>query len=263
MCLFIDLLTKYTMKQLALLLFIASAIFSLPSCKVLYPNEMYRLKDYEFFSLAQRQIDQYIIQSGDELTVQIYSRDGFALIDIIGGAGGKAGNSTYLVDKDGFARIPVLGDFFVKGYTESELERVLAEKFSGLFVDPYVILKVVNRRVILFKGNSASVVSLNRTPTSLFEVLATAGGLNRGLKAYKIKIIRGDLKNPEVHLVDLSTLESVRKTDLILQGNDIIYIQERRNYVTDVLGLILPYIAPITSIATLITLVITLKSLGK
>jgi polysaccharide export outer membrane protein len=251
------------MKQLIALFLIASAIISLPSCKVLYPNEMYRLKDYEFFSLAQRQIDQYIIQSGDELTVQIYSRDGFALIDIIGGAGGKAGNSTYLVDKEGFARIPVLGDFYVKGYTESELERVLAEKFAGLFVDPYVILKVVNRRVILFRGSTASVVSLNRTPTSLFEVLATAGGLSANLKAYKIKIIRGDLKNPEVHLVDLSTLESVRKTDLILQGNDIIYIQERRNYINDVLGVIFPYVTSLTSIATLITLAISFKNFGK
>src|SRR5688572_19422686 len=145
------------MKQFFILFLAAAAVISLPSCKVIYPNQMYRLKDYEFFSLAQRQIDQYLIQAGDELTVGIYSREGFALIDIIGGAGGKAGNSTYLVDKDGFARIPVIGDFYVKGYTESELERVLAEKFAGLFVDPYVILKVVNRRVIVFRGSLASV----------------------------------------------------------------------------------------------------------
>lgn len=251
------------MKQVLVLFFVASAIISLPSCKLLYPNEMYRMKDYQYFELAQKQIHQYIIQSGDELTVQIYSRDGFALIDIIGGVGGKEGSSTYLVDKDGFARIPVLGDFYVKGYTESELERVLAEKFAGLFVDPFVIIKVVNRRVILFRGSTASVIALNRTPTSLFEVLATAGGLTGQLKAYKIKIIRGDLNNPEVHLVDLSTLEGVRKTDLIVQGNDIIYIEERRNYINDVLGVIFPYITSITSIATLITLATTLSALGR
>jgi len=216
------------------------------------------MKDYEYFELAQKQIDQYLVQAGDELTVEIFSRDGFSLVDIIGGSGGKEGRSTYLVDRDGFARIPVLGDFYVKGYTESELERVLEEKFAGLFVDPYVILKVVNRRVVVFKGSTASVVSLKRTPTTLFEVLASSGGLSSQLKAYKIKIIRGDLKNPEVHLVDLSTLEGVRKTDLIVQGNDIIYVEERKNYVNDIFGIISPYITSITGLATIITLATTL-----
>ena len=251
------------MRLLAAVGLFCLALVFLPSCQVLYPNQMYRLKDYEFFSLAQKEINQYLIQPGDELTVQIYSRDGFSLIDIVGGAGGKEGSSFYLVDRDGFAKIPVLGDLYVKGYTESELETILAEKFSSLFVDPYVMIRVVNRRAIVFKGSTATIVKLNRTPTSLFEVLASAGGLSGNLKAYKIKIIRGDLKNPEVHLVDLSTLESVRKTDLIVQGNDIIYIPERRNYFSDALGVFFPYLSALTSIVTVITLATTLTKLGK
>ena len=223
---------------------------------------MYKMKDYQYFELAQKQIEQYIIQAGDELTIQIYSRDGFRLIDVIGLVGAASGESisSYVVDPEGFARIPVLGDFYVKGYTESELERVLAEKFAGLFVDPYVILKVVNRRAFIFRGSDASVVTLNRTPTSLFEVIASAGGLTNQLKAYKIKIIRGDLKNPEVHIVDLSTLEGVRKTDLIIQGNDIIYIEERRNVVLDVLNVIMPYVSVLTTVTTVIALA---TALGK
>jgi polysaccharide biosynthesis/export protein len=220
---------------------------------------MYRMKDYQYFELAHKQIDQYIIRSGDELTVMIYSRDGFKLIDVLGTNGNSGqSNSSYLVDKEGFAKIPVLGDFYVKGYTEQELERVLSEKFAGLFVDPFVILKVVNRRVIVFKGNSASVVSLNRTPTSLLEVLAAAGGLAGNLKAYKIKVIRGDLKNPEVHLVDLSTLEATRKTDLIVQGNDIIYIEDRKSITSDLLNVFMPYVTFITTISSLLILTTTI-----
>lgn len=248
------------MKQLLKLLFITVVVITLPSCRVLYPNLMYRMKDYQYFELAQKQLDQYIVQPGDELTLRIYSRDGFKLIDVIGSPSGNLGesSSTYVVDKEGFAKLPVLGDFYVKGYTESELERALAEKFAGLFVDPYVILKVVNRRVIVFRGSIGSVITLNRTPTSLLEVLGSAGGLSGNLKAYKIKIIRGDLKNPEVHLVDLSTLQGVRKTDLTVQGNDIIYIEERRNIATDILTTFMPYITFITTISTLIVLTTTL-----
>ncbi len=240
------------------LLLVCGIIISLPSCKVLYPSLMFQQKDYQYFELAQKQIEQYIIQPGDELTIKIYSRDGFKLVDVIGAPEGSAPGenslNSFLVDNEGFAKLPVLGDFYVKGYTESELERVLAEKFSGLFTDPYVILKVANRRAFVFVGSSGSVVSLNRSPTTLFEVLGRTGGLPLQAKAYKVKIIRGDNKNPEVHVIDLSTLEGIRKADLIIQGNDIIYIETRKNVAADVLSQIAPYVSLVTTVATLIIL---------
>lgn len=250
------------MKQVPKLFLIACISCLFQSCKVLYPNLMFKQKDYQYFELAQKEIEQYIIQPGDELTIKIYSRDGFKLVDVINSptAGSGQSTSTYIVDKEGFAKIPVLGDFYVKGYTESELERVLEQKFAGLFVDPYVVLNVTNRRAIVFRGSTAKIVNLNRTPTSLLEVLGAAGGLDGNLKAYKIKIIRGDLKNPEVHLIDLSTLEGVRKTDLIVQGNDIIYIEEKRRVVSDVMNEFLPYFSALSTLSAFIALI---TALGK
>jgi polysaccharide export outer membrane protein len=239
-----------------------SILTHLTACKLVYPNLMFKQKDYEYFELAKKQMRQYLIQSGDELTLAIYSRDGFKLIDVIGGNSVVSGQSqsSYAVDEEGFAKLPVLGDFYVKGYTEAELQRALEEKFSGLFIDPYVILTVVNRRVIIFRGSAANVVRLPRTPISLLEVLGIAGGVTGQLKAYKIKIIRGNLKNPEVHLIDLSTLEGVRKTDLVVQGNDIIYLEERKNVTTDVLNTFMPYISVLTTISALIVLA---RTIGK
>ncbi|HWB64291.1 MAG TPA: polysaccharide biosynthesis/export family protein [Chitinophagales bacterium] len=235
---------------------------------------MFRQKDYQFFELAQKQIDQYVIQPGDELSVRLYTRDGFKLIDVLTAATsnsstGTSSNSnfnsnnaiTYLVDQEGFVRLPILGEMFVKGYTEKELQRVLAEKFSALFVDPFIITKVTNRRALVFRGGTGSVVSLNDAPTSLLEVIAKAGGLTQESKAYKIKVIRGDLKNPQVMLIDLSTLEGVRKADLIVQSNDIIYIEERRqNAAAVILSEISPYLGLVSTIATLVILV---KAFGK
>jgi polysaccharide export outer membrane protein len=242
-----------------------SFLASLPSCKLLYPSAMFKEKDYQYFELAKKQVEQYLLQPGDELTLKVYSRDGFKLIDVIGALGSAEGESasSYLVDNEGFAKLPVLGDFFVKGYSESELETVLAEKLAGLFVEPYVVVEVVNRRAFIFRGSAASIVKLNTAPTTLLEVIAAAGGLSGGssgggrgevLKAYKIKIIRGDLKNPEIHLVDLSTLEGIRNTDLIVQGNDIIYIETKKNIARDLLQNFTPYIALVSTISTLIIL---------
>lgn len=243
------------------------ALLSLSSCRVFYPNTMFQQKDYQYFELAKKNVEEYVIQPGDEVTLQVFSRDGFKLVDVLGGAtnsqqsAGTANNNTsnvsqgveYLVDKEGFVKFPVLGMMYVKGYTQNELETQLSQRYAALFVNPFVVLRVTNRRVFLFKGDGGAVIPLNDAPTNLVEVLAKSGGLDRPLKAYKIKIIRGDLANPEVRIIDLSTLEGLRKADLIVQSNDIIYVDQRKNVVVDFTKQILPVITPIISLTGLVT----------
>lgn len=259
------------MKRLLQLLALLFAIISiLPSCRSLYPNQVFRQKDYQYFDLAQKEVGQYLIQPGDVFTLRVFARDGFKLIDVLGGmttsqlssssgSGGGANNNlnttfTYVVDKDGVVKLPVLGFFYVKGYTENELERLLSEKYAGLFVDPWVSVKVVNRRVFVFNGSSASVVQLEEYPISLIEVVARIGGLDNDAKAYKIRVVRGDIKNPQVYLVDLSSIEGIRKADLSIQPNDIIVIDRRRRAVSDIMKEISPYLGAVTTITTLVIL---------
>lgn len=248
------------------------AVCLLPSCRGLYPNQVFRQKDYQYFDLAQKEVGQYVIQPGDVFTLRLFARDGFKLIDILGNAGGVTNGGTnattttaqgltsftYVVDKEGVVKLPVLGFFYVKGFTETELERILAEKYAGLFVDPWVSVKVVNRRVFIFKGSTAAVLTLEEYPISLIEVIARSGGLDADAKAYKIRVVRGDIKNPQVYLVDLSSIEGIRKADLSVQPNDIIVIDRKKRVVSDVLRELSPYLGVITTVSTLVILFRTL-----
>ena len=54
--------------------------------------------------------------------------------------------------------------------------------------------------------------------------------------------------------MDLSTLEGIRKSDLTVQPNDIVIVERRRQYVTDVFKLITPYTSVATTILTLVLL---------
>lgn len=261
------------MKNTKWFLWVFIALMGMNSCKLFYPNQMFKQKDYQYFEFAHKKMEEYLIEPGDQLTLHVYSRDGFRLIDVLGGnvSGGSTNSSssgggtgvtqiTYLVDNEGFAKLPILGDFYVKGYSHLQLEKELAQKYATLFVDPYVVIKVTNRRVFIFKGGAGSVVSLNEAPTSLVEVLAKSGGLDRTLKAYKIKVIRGNVKNPEVHLIDLSTLEGLRTADLTMQPNDIVYVEDRKSIIRDALLEATPVFSVVT---TLVSFVLLIKTLGK
>jgi polysaccharide export outer membrane protein len=118
---------------------------------------------------------------------------------------------------------------------------------------------VLNRKAFVFKGSNAQIISLNESPTNLIEVIAKSGGIENELKAYKIKIIRGDLKNPEIIKVDLSTLEGLRNAELIIQANDIVYIEERYRIASELLTEITPILTIATTLTTIILLITNLQ----
>jgi polysaccharide export outer membrane protein len=240
---------------------------------------MFKQGDYQVFEMTNKMIDEYVINPDDELIIEVFSRDGFKLVDVLSESGLRSGNvnsgtntstgngvntSTntyhykYRVNRDGFATLPILGDYYVKGYTERELKKVLEQEYARIFQDPFVITRVVNRRVFVFKGDYGAVVSLNEEPTSLIEILARTNGMNRDLKAYNIKIIRGNPKSPTIYKVDLSSIEGMRKAELTLQSNDIIYVEPRRRPISDTLREAATILSLLTSITSAVLLIRTL-----
>ena len=86
---------------------------------------------------------------------------------------------------------------------------------------------------------------------TLIEALADAGGISGFSKAYKIKLLRGDLDNPEVFLFKLRKLEDMKNVNFLLRSNDIIYVEEKPRYATKFLVEISPYLTLFTTMLTL------------
>ena len=152
-------------------------------------------------------------------------------------------------------KLPIIGRVSLKGMTVREAELFLEEKYSGFYIKPFLLLNVSNRRVIVFPGapGDAKVVPLLNDNTTLIEALALAGGISQNGKAKKIKLIRGNLSNPEIYLIDLSTIEGMKQANLVLQANDIIYIEPRLNIAKGVISEITPILSIITTALVLFT----------
>ena len=102
------------------------------------------------------------------------------------------------------------------------------------------------------------VLPLENENTNLLEVLALAGGLNKDSKAHNIRLLRGDLNDPEVYLIDLSTVEGMKQSLVPVQPGDVIYVEPVRRVVSESLKDITPVLSILTSTLTLIILIIQL-----
>ena len=138
-----------------------------------------------------------------------------------------------------------LPDGILKG-NDMLLEQELAKYYQA----PFVKITVTNRNVILFydEGTVGKKITIPEGGLSLLEAFADAGGLTESSKSYKIKLIRGNNKNPEVYNFNIRNLEEFKKANFMLEANDIIYVDSRPRYAAKFIKEIQPYITLLTCV---------------
>jgi len=249
------------------LFYLPLLILFISGCRSLAPNRMFVTPDgfsYATDSTQKNISTTYLIQPYDRLEMHIFSNDGFKLVDITSNGANPNGIVTegtgisYKVDEDGEVKLPIIGKTHIRGFTVDSAEALLEKKYARYFNEPFVLLKVINRHVLVFQGDGGkgTVVTLQNDNTTLFEALAAAGGIPDWGRSYQIKIIRGDLKNPEIHLVNIFSVEGLRNSELRVLSNDIIYVDAGPNYKQRLLLQITPVVGILTSLLLILNLVI-------
>jgi polysaccharide export outer membrane protein len=256
-----------------------SLIIGFSSCGVYNQNLMFKTIDDKSIvgdSLVKKIAEtegNYLIHPSDLIELKVYTNNGERLVDPNsefsttgigggngGGAGTQGGSIQYNVLANGTVVLPMVGAIAVEGFTKSHLDSVLQLKYAQFYQDVFVSTKCVNRRVIVLGAAggigklSGQVVPLLSEKMHLIEILAMVGGLDDQAKSYNIKLIRGDLANPTVEVIDLSTIEGMKKSNLNVQPNDIIYIERQRKGARQTLIELSPFLSLLTLSTTLIFL---------
>lgn len=227
--------------------------------------------DYVYDQIPDTAVTQSRIAPNNILTMDFYTGDGHILIERgIGSsmltAGAAAGNNnlnrnnniTYLVDQDGTVKLPVLGRVYLAGMNIREAERELENLYSKYYNEPFVKLDVTNNRVIVSPGSGgkAQVIRLVNNNTTLMEALALAGGIDQRGIASEIKLIRENKKTGErdVYKIDLSTIDGLEQADMIVQPDDIIYVEPLPMIASGLVKEFAPYITLLTTAVLVLTL---------
>jgi polysaccharide biosynthesis/export protein len=175
--------------------------------------------------------EDYKISVDDKITFSLATNDGKRIVESLSGVGEvnrtQAQVQEYLVRKSGFVELPILGEVRVEGLTIAQCEDSLEILFEKEYQNPFVQVRITNQRVIVFAGNGADakVIPLVNNNTTLMEAIAQAGGITVRGKARSIKVMRREGDVRKVYKIDLSTMEGLPYADMIVQGNDYIYVE--------------------------------------
>jgi len=216
--------------------------------------------------------ENYIIRKNDYISVTVYTNGGEKLIDPNAELS-KQKNSTstskdqpekYLVRDNGYVRLPMVGDVKLDGYTVIKADSILGIAYSKFYEAPFVVTRLLNKRVIVLgpSPSAGKVIPLENENMNIIEIIALYGGIQDNGKAYNIRLIRGNLKNPNVQIIDLSTITGMQKASLDVQPNDIIYIEPVRKLFVESFRDIYPIFSVLVSLTSLL-LYIRLANGGK
>lgn len=195
----------------------------------------------------------------DLLLVSVYTKEGEIIFESTTnrekGVSTIEGKTFFLVESDGFVELPVVGKVRAQGLTVFDFQKEVEGMFQQRFVDPFCLVKVTNRRVFVFNGSGSrgQVVSLESSNMRLIEALTAAGGLGDRANASKIKVIRKEMGENKVFLIDLSTIEGLDFANMNVQNGDIIYVESTKNIGREVLADTAPVISLLSSILLLIS----------
>ncbi len=210
----------------------------------------------------------YLVQPGDFLLFRIFTNNGESILDPNGELrfGNPAGKGTvtqstsassgggtrpatsstttsnsgtsvdnassFEVMPDGQVRLPMVGFVPVAGLRLLQIDSLLERKFSAFYKEVFVECRIGNQRVVVLgaAGGGSQVIPLTYQTTSLLEVIALAGGIAPEARTTNIRLVRGaDPRTAQVQMIDLSTLEGMRKANVQVIANDVVYIEPVRH----------------------------------
>ncbi len=241
----------------------------LSGCKVYKQDIMFRTEEGAGLSSQVASIERdYIIKVDDRLSVNLFANGGEQLIDPNFESVTNSSNNNqiqqlrertfYLIQVDGTIKLPQIGDVEVRGLTLDQAEEIIEERYKEFYKNPFVKLQFLNKRVVVL-GQQNMVVPLENQNTNLLEVISLAGGIPIGSKAQQVKIIRGDLQNPKIYVVDLSTIDGMKSSIMDVEDGDVIYIEPWRRTWQEGVRDISPIVGLTSSLTTLVFLFITIS----
>ena len=123
----------------------------------------------------------------------------------------------------------MIGEIKLEGLTLRQAEEIIQKEYQNYFTEPFALLTYANKRVVVLGSPGGQVVPLVNQNVTLVEILGLAKGIDNLGKAHNIRVMRKE----QVFLIDLSTVDGYKNSNLLIEPGDIIYIEPVRRPVSE------------------------------
>lgn len=132
----------------------------------------------------------------------------------------------YLVDKDGYIQMPVIGDVKVSGYSTAKVTDTLTAILKPYVTDAVVKVRVINFRVtVTGEVNRPGQVTVPEESVTLLEALGMSGDMTDFANRQNVLVIREVAGERSFQRLNLHSREVFMSDYYYLQQGDVVYVE--------------------------------------
>ena len=175
----------------------------------------------------------YILEPYDALYIQITSENDASPDAINRASANQAGMSSYgaymnayIVDKDGFIEIPIVGKLEVAKKTMNEVSLLIKNKVINILNQPIVTVRLVNQYVtIIGEVKAPGHYTYTQDKLSIFNAIGLAGDITSYGNRKEVILIRNQNGVITQNSLNLSKPDILSSEYYYIQPNDMIYVK--------------------------------------
>lgn len=246
-------------KQILILIALSSLLVACSPTRSLFQQPGTSAVDDELILQTYFSKQEPVLQPGDKITVSVWGHEELSVGSINSSFSSNENSGRWLsLDQDGQVNLPKLGRLSLAGYNAKEVSYLLEEAYGEILQTPIVNIKVLSHYVtMLGEVKTPGRYQLNNELVNLVQLLGQAGGLNEYAEAKAVKVIRNTNSGPVTLAVDLTDLVALPLYNVVLQPDDLIYVEARKAKKADeTLRRATPIVSILTGLGVLSSLLI-------
>jgi polysaccharide export outer membrane protein len=166
----------------------------------------------------------------------------------------------YLVDKNGYIELTLIGFVKVEGLTTTEARELIKQRAKEFWIEPVVNVRIANFDIYVL-GDVGRVGTITSTSEkiSIVDAIALSGDLQVTARRDNILLIRseGDIK--KFVRFDMRTKNIFKSPYFYLKQRDIIYVEPRRDKIQSSDGTFSRYTTYVTTLVSLISVLFAFR----
>jgi len=168
----------------------------------------------------------------------------------------------YLVDKNGYIELTLLGFVKVGGLTTTEARELLKQKAKEYFKDPVVNVRISNFNITML-GNIGRTGPINiiNEKSSILDAIGLAGDLPLTARRDNVLLMRTEGDQMKFIRYDLTSKNLFNNPYFYLKQNDIIYVEPRKDIIQNTDNRFQRDLSYVTAVLSLISIGLIYRSL--